>query len=113
MYFINFDVVFLIFTFLSIHCQVIREKISTATVLLVAKSAINLQFFTVRKNAVILRCDWPKNPEWTTDFYDWLRMASKSYEATEREVSQLLGYRWTMLPDKLFKQISVNVRNVD
>ena len=90
--------------------QIIRERISTSTVLLLAKTAQNLRQFHVRRNAVILKCDWPKNPDWSEGFYQWLRFISKSYEATEKEVSNILGFRWIMLPDKLFRNLYVNVR---
>lgn len=87
----------------------IRERVSTATVLLVARTAVNLRFFYVRRNAIILRCDWPKNPEWTDDYYGWLRESSRSYEATEREVSMILGYRWSMLSDRNFKNMKIHL----
>lgn len=91
--------------------QVIREKISTATVLLLASAAKHLRCFYVRRNAVILRCDWPRNPEWSDSFYSWLKSAALSYTSTEREVSKLLGLQsWTMLSDREFKKINVNVR---
>lgn len=89
---------------------IVREKISTSTVILLAKSAQNLCTFFVRRNAVILRCDWPWNPEWSEEFYRWLQATSRSYESTEIEVSQILGKRWSMLSDKLFRRASVNVR---
>ncbi|KAK8743095.1 hypothetical protein OTU49_001522, partial [Cherax quadricarinatus] len=38
-----------------IHTLVIREKVSTATVLLVAYSAKNLHYFYIRRNAIILK----------------------------------------------------------
>jgi F-box protein 39 len=87
----------------------IREKVSTATLLLLAKTAINLRFFNVRRNAIVQKCDWPRNPEWTEDFYEWLKIASRSYESTEKEISQILGYRWTMFSDKSFKQIKIHL----
>lgn len=91
--------------------QVIREKISTATILLLASAAMNLILFLVRRNAVILRCDWPRNPEWSDSFYGWLKSTAMSYTSTEREVSKLLGLQsWTMLSDRAFKTINVNVR---
>ncbi len=40
----------------------IRERISSGTVLLLAYTAANLRFFHVRRNAIILKCEWPKNP---------------------------------------------------
>jgi hypothetical protein len=41
--------------------QMIRERISSGTVLLLAYTAANLRFFHVRRNAIILKCEWPKN----------------------------------------------------
>jgi F-box protein 39 len=87
----------------------IREKVSTSTLLLLAKSAINLRFFNVRRNAIVQKCDWPKNPEWTEEFFEWLKVSSRSYESTEKEISQILGYRWTMLCDKSFKEIKIHL----
>lgn len=87
----------------------IREKVSTSTLLLLAKTAINLRFFNVRKNAIVLKCDWPKNPDWTEEFFEWLKISSKSYETTETEISRILGYKWTMLCDKSFKKISIHL----
>ncbi len=55
----------------------IRERISSATVLLLAYTGKNLRYFHVRRNAVILRCDWPRNPEWSLEFYSWLRKSSR------------------------------------
>ena len=87
----------------------IREKVSTATLLLLAKSAINLRFFNVRRNAIVQKCDWPKNSEWTEEFFEWLKTASRSYDSTEKEITQILGYKWTMLCDKSFKDIKIHL----
>lgn len=89
--------------------QMVRERISTATVLLMAHTARNLHYLFIRRNGVILRCDWSRNPDWSYEFYQWLRSASKSYDATEREVSQILGYTWFMLSDQQFKQTRINL----
>ncbi|KAK6640064.1 hypothetical protein RUM43_008341 [Polyplax serrata] len=86
---------------------VIRERISTATILLIASTAKNLEQFFVRKNAVIVKTDWPKSPEWSEEFFTWLKIASRKYEAVEKEVSQILGYRWSMLTDKEFKKLRI------
>lgn len=90
--------------------QFIREKVSTSTVLLIARTAKNLRRLYVRRFAVIIRCDWPRHPEWTDEFYIWLRHTSRSYEAVEREVSQILGYKWNFLSDHDYKQLQVDVR---
>lgn len=94
----------------SIPLQIIREKVSTATLLLIARTAKNLQQLHVRRFAVILRCDWPRHPEWSNEFHLWLRRNSRSYEAVEREISQILGYRWQLLSDRDFKELTVNVK---
>lgn len=93
----------------NLNSLTIREKVSTATLLLLAKSAINLKFFNVRRNAIVQKCDWPKNSEWTEEFFEWLKIASSSYESTEKEITQILGYRWTMLCDKTFKDIKIHL----
>ncbi|XP_066981558.1 uncharacterized protein [Macrobrachium rosenbergii] len=92
-----------------IHTLVVREKISTSTVLLLAFTAKNLHYFYVRRNAVILKADWPKNPEWSLEFYTWLCKGSRSYDILEEEVSQILGYKWQMLTDKQFKMLKLDL----
>nr|XP_045596063.1 F-box only protein 39-like isoform X1 [Procambarus clarkii] len=91
-----------------IHTLVIREKISTATVLLVAYTAKNLHYYYIRRNAIILKADWPCNPDWTPEFCTWLCKNARSYETMEHEVSQILGYRWQALTDKQFKMIKID-----
>lgn len=85
----------------------IRESVSTCTLLMLAKAAVNLRVFHVRKSKIIIKCDWPKNQNWTEDFYGWLQMASKSHDTTEKEISQILGYKWTMLSDELYKNVRI------
>lgn len=87
---------------------IIRERISTATVLLLAHHGRSLRQFVVRGNAVVKKCDWPQNPEWSEEFYAWLRHTSQSYDAVCKEVSQMLGVSWTPLTDKQFKAIVLN-----
>ncbi|EDW74852.2 uncharacterized protein Dwil_GK15904 [Drosophila willistoni] len=90
---------------------IIREKISTATLLLIARTAKNLRNLHVRRFAVILRSDWPRHPEWSDEFYLWLKRNSRSYESMEREISQILGYKWQLLSDRDFKLLTVNVKS--
>ncbi|MPC78525.1 hypothetical protein E2C01_073013 [Portunus trituberculatus] len=92
-----------------IHTLVVREKVSTATVLLLAHTAKNLIYFYVRRNAIMLKADWPYNPDWTPEFYAWLCKNARSYEAMEREVAQILGHRWQALTDKQFKMIKLDL----
>ncbi|KMY95214.1 F-box only protein 39 [Drosophila simulans] len=95
----------------NVDTLIIREKVSTSTLLLIAQTAKNLQHLHVRRFAVILRCDWPRHPEWSNEFYAWLKRNSRSYEAVEREISQILGYKWRLLSDRDFKQLTVNVKS--
>ena len=67
----------------------------------------SLRELVVRRNAVRQRSDWSKASWWTDEFYRRLRTAARSYDDTEREISQLLDTRWTMLPDRLFRHVDV------
>lgn len=82
----------------------IRERVSTATILLIATMARSLTRLVVRRNAVIKKCDWDMNPEWNQKFYDWLKITSKSYEATEREISNIFEKDWRLLTDEEYKR---------
>lgn len=86
----------------------IREAISTSTLLLLAKTAINLCELNVRRRAVIAKMDWPEN-QGNEEFSDWLHISSRSHEVTEREISKLLGCRWTMLSDETFEKFRINL----
>jgi F-box protein 39 len=55
----------------------IREKLSAATVILLAFTGKNLRNFHVRKNAILLKCDWPRKSTWDEKFYDWLKKSSR------------------------------------
>lgn len=93
------------------YFQIITEKISTSTVLLIAYTGRNLKWLHVRCDAVIKKCDWPMSPEWSEEFYSWLKMNSKSYKSVEKEVSQILGYRWKLLTDQEFQNLDVNLHD--
>ncbi|XP_013117529.2 uncharacterized protein LOC106094839 [Stomoxys calcitrans] len=95
----------------NLHTLVIREKVSTSTVLLIAKTAKNLRRLYVRRFATILRCDWPRHPEWSDEFHIWLKRSCRSYDSVEREVSQILGYNWHFLSDQEFKTVTVDVKS--
>ncbi|XP_060837199.1 F-box/LRR-repeat protein 21 [Rhopalosiphum padi] len=85
----------------------IREKISTCTLLLISYYGHSLKYLHVRRNAVILRCDWPRQNDWSDEFYQWLKKSSTSYEIVEEEIALSLGLsKWTMLSDRDFKRIS-------
>lgn len=92
-----------------LHTLMIRERISSATVLLLAYTGKNLRYFHVRRNAIILKCEWPQSPEWSHEFYKWLTKNCRNYDDMEREVSQILGFRWYALNDKQYKLTPLNL----
>ncbi|XP_014667993.1 PREDICTED: uncharacterized protein LOC106809426 [Priapulus caudatus] len=96
----------LVRTCVRLHTLVIRERVSTCTLLIIAVFAERLQHFFVRRNAVILRCDWPSGPM-LTECYAWLKETSRSYELVEQEVSKKLNKPWKLLSDPEFKQLSL------
>lgn len=84
---------------------------STATLLLIAKAATNLQRFYVLRDAVRCACDWPPNPDWTSEFYEWLCLASATIPSTEREIGMILDSNWQLLDWDEFQAVDVNVQH--
>ena len=68
----------------NIETLVIRERVSTATLLIIANEAKKLHNLVVRRQGVLQKFDWPKLSHWSDDQYAWLKMASTSYSRTER-----------------------------
>lgn len=91
---------------------VINEPVSSATMLLSAHTAPNLERIYARKNNIFLKCDWPKNPDWTEEFYGWLKSTSTNLVTTEKEISQILGYDFNFLTDKSFNLLDFDVRQL-
>ncbi|KAI5713435.1 hypothetical protein M8J75_016422 [Diaphorina citri] len=90
----------------NLETLMIRERISTATCLLIAHARPTLKHLYIRRNAVILRCDWGYNPEWSSEFYAWLKSCAQSYDEVEKEIAAMLGQsHWTMLSDKEYRNI--------
>lgn len=83
----------------------IRDKISTATILEIVSTAKSLRRLYVRRNVILKRCDkdWLRLMNWSPEHYHWIKENSRSYENTEKEVSKILKYRWHMLSEKEFK----------
>ncbi|KAG8194053.1 hypothetical protein JTE90_003003 [Oedothorax gibbosus] len=81
---------------------VLRDIISTASILLLATQSNNLRRLVVRKSALIFKCDWPHNPEWSDSFYDWLKLTSGCCQKVTEEVSRLLECKWHPLSDEEF-----------
>jgi F-box protein 39 len=87
----------------------IRERISTATLLIIAHEGKSLKELYVRKNGVILKSDWPKPIHWEEWRYIWLKKTARSYDKVEKAVSMMLKQKWNMLSDTMFKQLSVEL----
>lgn len=85
----------------------IREQISTCTILLMVFYCDTLRHLYVRKSNVVARCDWPRNPLWSKEFYRWLRQNSKSLRKVEQELSRRFDYKWHFLGDREFKSIKL------
>ena len=88
-------------TTLALNC-----KLSTCTLLVISLEAKQLHKFYVRRQAILLRRDWPMCGGWSRDQYDWLMNSSLNYDIVEQEVSHLLRMRWNMLSDKQYKALS-------
>ncbi|KAG7214068.1 hypothetical protein KM043_001433 [Ampulex compressa] len=89
----------------NLHTLMIRDKVSTSTILEIVSIAKSLRCLYIRRNAILKRCDrdWLRIMDWTPEHLQWIKVNSQSYENTEREVSRILGYRWHMLSEKEFK----------
>ncbi|XP_013406844.1 uncharacterized protein LOC106171183 [Lingula anatina] len=86
---------------------IIRERISSMTLLLVASQAKKLQKLYVRQNAVLKKTDWPKTLEWSDEHYADLKKKSQSYELLQKEISRCMGYPWKLLTDKEFEKLKI------
>ena len=86
---------------------IIRERVSTTTLLIIASEAKNLKALHVRRNAVLKRFDWPWASHWTNEFYSWLKATAKSETLVEQEISRLLDFKWCLLPDKVFMKLNM------
>uniref|UniRef100_T1IND8 F-box domain-containing protein n=1 Tax=Strigamia maritima TaxID=126957 RepID=T1IND8_STRMM len=95
-----------------LHTLIIRQLVSTATVVLIAWTGKRLKSLFVRRNAMIKRADWPRSPDWSSDFFSWLKQTACSYELVQKEVSRLLGVNWTPLSDFQFKSLQINYSSV-
>lgn len=91
--------------------QMIRDKISTATLLEIVYRAKSLRRLYVRRNVVLKKCDadWLSLADWTAEHHKWIKDNCHDYRRTEEEVSRLLGYRWRMLSDKEFANQTVGL----
>jgi len=83
---------------------------SASTLLLIVSlsASRNLRNLFVRRNALILKCDYRHhNLELDVGAIEWIQANSKSYEKMTREVATLIGqWDWKPLTDAKFKEIS-------
>ncbi|XP_060080964.1 uncharacterized protein LOC132560310 isoform X1 [Ylistrum balloti] len=84
---------------------IINERISTATVLLLSHEGRSLETFLVRANAIIKRSDWPRDRDWSEEFYMKLRTNARCYNRMENEVAQKHDWKWRPLTDREFKNM--------
>ncbi|XP_076440898.1 uncharacterized protein LOC143280182 [Babylonia areolata] len=93
-----------------LHTLVIRERISLATLLLLAQEGgRRLRVFIVRKNALLKKCEWPRAKNWSPEFHQWLRRHGRNYELAFEEMPVLLGQRWKPTVDRSFKHLMMHV----
>ncbi|XP_063981305.1 uncharacterized protein LOC135164664 isoform X1 [Diachasmimorpha longicaudata] len=94
-----------------ISTLMIRDKISTATILGIVSEAKSLKYLYVRRNVVLKKFDkdWSIYGDWSKQHENWIKSNCHSYEDTEREVSRILGYRWHMLSEKEFINQTINL----
>ncbi|KAG8314625.1 hypothetical protein J6590_088540 [Homalodisca vitripennis] len=100
----------------NLHTLVVRERVSTSTVLLLANEGKKLRYLYIRRNAVILRCDWPHNPEWSPG---WARHAAAGPNGTmmssDCKSGLLLSFppnssisiKYTLASDMMWRTIAV------
>ena len=93
----------------------IRDKISTATILEIVSTAKSLRCLYVRRNVVLKKCDadWIGISDWSAEHYKWIKDNCHDYSKTEQEVSRILGYRWHMLSEKEFASQTVDLHISD
>lgn len=101
-------------TFQYLHTLAIRERISTATCLLIAYygSRHNLKYFHLRRNCVILRNEYrqyifDESGDNNEQIHIWLEQNCRKYDHVENAVSLLFGRRWKMLTDWEYNKIYV------
>ncbi|XP_046335932.1 uncharacterized protein LOC124117950 [Haliotis rufescens] len=88
-----------------LHSLVIRERLSNASLILLANRSKNLKSLVVRQNALLKKCDWPKSPDWSTEFHRHLKKTARSYGDSKIEVAKVMGHLWRPLRDDEFMRL--------
>ena len=94
----------------ALHTLVVNERLSTATLLLLAHERSYFWQLQVRRNALIKRCDWSRHGEWGHDFYTQLQESALDFDVCFKEVCRLLRRRWRPLSDKQFMRLKIMPR---
>lgn len=95
---VDMNLVMLVRSSSRLHTLALRERVSTATLLVLASSAKSLKKLYVRRNAVIKRSDWASSRN--------VQSVALSYEETEKEVGKCLrDPNWKMLSDREYKKL--------
>lgn len=91
--------------------QMIRDKISTATILEIVSTSKSLRCLYIRRNVVLKKydADWLNNSDNSLEHQKWIKDNCHDYEKTENQVSKFLGYRWHMLSEKDFVKQTINL----
>lgn len=91
---------------------VVRDTISTSTLLVLVTYGRNLRRLYVRQSGLRKRFDCADElrKQWNESFVQWLATTARDYEATFAAVSEKLGYQWRPLSDWQFKQLRPEVR---
>lgn len=97
-----------------LHTLAIKERISTATCLLIAYYGRknNLKHFYLRRNCVILRNEYRnyifnEQGDDNKSIHHWLETNCRQYQQVENAVSTLFERPWRMLTDWEYNQILV------
>ncbi|UJR08850.1 hypothetical protein I4U23_013105 [Adineta vaga] len=97
-----------------LHTLAIKERISTATCLLIAYYGTknNLKQFYLRRNCVILRNEYRKYlfneaDDDNDSLHTWLEKHCRQYDDVENAVTILFGRKWKMLTDWEYNRIRV------
>ena len=97
-----------------LHTLAIKERISTATCLLIAYygSRNSLKYFYLRRNCVILRNEYRRHRfeeigDDNDQIHGWLEKNCRKYDRVEEAVSVLFQRSWKMLTDWEYNHIHV------
>lgn len=101
------SLLFLVRRCTNLHTLVVSERLSTATLLLIANDATCLSTLLVRQNALIKRCDWSSCGEWSRGFYQRLKINALNYDRCTNEICTILRHRWRPLSDKQFMHLKI------